>query len=137
MDFDFDLAFFTPGETQVRAGSLRVMLNACFAAFSAMETDRRAAFRAAFWVRLIERFRDLSARSALARFCAHETLQEDFLGEGAFTGDAGFTELALAAGLADEAFAGLGEVDKESLNNTGDEVLKQLWWHWLKATLRD
>src|SRR5689334_11550928 len=103
------------------------MLNACFAAFSAMETERRAALRAAFCVRLLERFRDLRARFALARFSAHETLQEDFL--GAFTGDAGFTEVALAAGLAEEVLAGFGEVDKESLNKTGEEVLKHVWWH--------
>jgi len=100
------------------------MLNACFAAFSAMETERRAALRAVFCVRLIERFSDLRARLALARFSAQETLQEDFLGAEAFAGDAGFTDVALAAGLADEALAGLGEVDTESLNNTGDEVLK-------------
>jgi hypothetical protein len=103
------------------------MLNACFAAFSAMETERRAALRAVFCVRLIERFNDLRARLALARFSAQETLQDDFLREdafaGAFAGDAGFTDVALATGLA-EVVAGFGEVDTESLNNTGDEVLK-------------
>jgi len=80
--------------------------------------------RAAFCVRLIERLRDLRARLALARFSAQETLQEDFLGEGAF-GDAGFTEVAaLAAGLAEELLAGVGETDSDSLNKTADEVLK-------------